>query len=164
MDLNKVIITGRLTQDPELRFVGQGQTPLCEFSLAVNRSFTSNEEKKEEVSFINVQVWGKSAEFVNQYFHKGRQMIVEGRLKQDRWEDKETKTNRSKIFIVSDRCYFMGFDNKDGESDKPEGNTKQNPASSTPANSGQRSLQTPAAAQTADHPDNYDIEGEDIPF
>ena len=106
--LNKVLMMGNLTRDPELRHTPAG-TAVCSFDVASNRSYTGKDgEKQEEVCYITVIVWAKAAENCAQYLKKGRQVLVEGRLQFRSWEDKETKAKRSKHEIVADRVQFLG--------------------------------------------------------
>lgn len=106
--VNRVILIGNLTRDPELRYT-PGGTPVCQFALALNRVWTSKEgEKKEEVSFIDVTVWGRQAETSKEFLSKGRSVFVEGRLTQDRWDDKNTGQKRSKVFVTAERVQFLG--------------------------------------------------------
>ena len=89
--LNKVLLMGNLTRDPELRTTPKG-TAICQFSLAINRSFSlESGEKREEVLFVDCEAWGRTGENVAKYLSKGRPVHVEGRLKLDQWEDKNTK-------------------------------------------------------------------------
>jgi len=113
---NKVILAGNLTRDPELRYTPKG-TAVARITLAVNRTFTSSEggEKKEEVSFVDVDVWGRQAEVIAQYLKKGRPLLVEGRLKQDTWEDKNTKQKQSKLKVVLESFSFIDSGNRGGD-------------------------------------------------
>ena len=104
-DLNKVIIIGRLTRDPELRNIPSG-TAVASFSIASNRSYVVNNEKKEEVSFLNCIAWSKLGELVAQYSKKGQRICVDGRLQQRSWED-QTGAKRSTIEIVADNVQFL---------------------------------------------------------
>jgi single-strand DNA-binding protein len=114
-NFNKVILVGNLTRDPELRYTPKG-TAVARITLAVNRTFTSGEggEKKEEVSFVDVDVWGRQAEVISQYMKKGRPLLVEGRLKQDTWEDKNTKQKQSKLKVVLETFSFLDSGNRGG--------------------------------------------------
>ena len=113
---NKVILMGNLTRDPELRYTPKG-TAVARITLAVNRTYTAGEggEKKEEVSFVDVDVWGRQAEVISQYMKKGRPLLVEGRLKQDTWEDKNTKQKQSKLKVVLESFSFLDSGNRGGE-------------------------------------------------
>ena len=103
--VNRVILAGRLTRDPETRFTPSG-TAVTGFSLAVNRRYRSNNELKEEVSFFDIVVFGKTGETCAEYLSKGRPVLVEGRLRQRSWESDGVK--RSKVEIVADNVQFLG--------------------------------------------------------
>jgi len=104
--LNKVFMIGNLTRDPELRYVPSG-TPVATFGLAVNRTFvTQHGDKKDEVCFVRVVVFGKQAESCSQYLTKGRPVFIEGRLQYRAWEQDGQK--RSILDIVADRVQFLG--------------------------------------------------------
>ena len=111
--LNKVIIMGRLTRDPEMRTVGDVQT--CNFSLACDRDY-KNKDGARDTDFVDIVTWRKTAELVNQYFHKGRMAIVEGRLQIRSWTDKEGNKRRS-TEIVASNVYF-GDSKPRAESDR----------------------------------------------
>ena len=149
---NKVILAGNLTRDPELRYTPKG-TAVARITLAVNRVYTSGEggEKKEEVSFVDVDVWGRQAEVISQYMKKGRPLLVEGRLKQDTWEDKNTKQKQSKLKVVLESFSFIDSNRGDGC-----GAPSARPA---PA-AGSAPAPAPAPDAEADAPH----EGDDVPF
>ncbi len=105
--LNKVFLMGNLTRDPELRYVPSGSA-VANFSVAVNRSYKDNAgEKKEEVSFIRVVVWGKMAEICGEYLTKGRPVLVEGRLKSRSWEAQDGQ-KRSVLEVIASSVQFLG--------------------------------------------------------
>jgi single-strand DNA-binding protein len=105
---NKVILLGNLTRDPELRYTPQGAA-VCEFALALNYVYTNKQtgQKVEEVSFIDLVAWGKTGETIAEYMKKGRQILVEGRLKQDRWEAQDGK-KMSKVRVTVESFQFVG--------------------------------------------------------
>lgn len=104
--LNKVLLMGNLTRDPELRYIPSGQ-PVTSFSIAVNRVYLSQTgEKKEEVSFIRCVVWGKRAEVCNEYLKKGSPVFVEGRLQSRSW-DAQDGTKRSTIEVIAQNVQFL---------------------------------------------------------
>jgi single-strand DNA-binding protein len=106
--LNKVLLMGNLTRDPELRVTPKG-TPICQFSLAINRQFKMESgESREEVIFVDVEAWGKQGETIAKYMTKGRPLYVEGRLRLDQWEDKNTKEKRSRMKVVLEQFQFLG--------------------------------------------------------
>jgi single-strand DNA-binding protein len=104
MNYNKVILVGRLTADPELRYTATG-SPICQFSLANNRSYKQGEEKKEETLFIDVTVWGRLGEQMAGTLCKGSSVLVEGRLRLDRWETAEGQP-RSKHEVVAESIQY----------------------------------------------------------
>lgn len=111
-NLNSVFLMGNLTRDPELRMTPKG-TAICVFSIAINRSFnTESGDKKEEVTYVDIEAWGKTAENVSKYFNKGKPIFVQGRLKLDQWEDKNTKEKRQRLKVVMENFQFIG--GKDG--------------------------------------------------
>ena len=101
--LNKIIVMGRLTHDPELRRTGSG-TPVCSFSIACDRDFKSQSGEKE-TDFFDVVAWRTTGEFVSKDFTKGRMVVVEGRLQIREWQDKEGNKRRS-AEINADNVYF----------------------------------------------------------
>jgi single-strand DNA-binding protein len=107
--LNRALLIGNLTRDPELRYLPNG-TAICELSLAVNskRKDKASGEYIEEVSFFDILAWAKTGENCAQYLKKGRPCLVEGHLKQDRWEDKTSGQKRSKVVIVAENVQFLG--------------------------------------------------------
>lgn len=105
---NKVILIGHLTRDPELKYTN-GQTAVVNIGLAVNHKFrTKGGEDREEVCFVDCTGFGKTAEFINQYFTKGAAILVEGRLKYESWEDKNGGGKRSKHVVLIDQVKFVG--------------------------------------------------------
>ena len=106
---NKVILMGNLTRDPEVRYT-TGGSAVCDITLAVNYQWTDkrSNERKEEVSFIDVTLWGRTAEIAGEYLAKGRPVLIEGRLQQDKWDDKETGQKRSKLKVVADAMQLLG--------------------------------------------------------
>src|SRR5689334_10597257 len=104
---NKVILAGNLTRDPELRYTPKG-TAIARIGLAVNRTWkTETGETKEEVTFVDVDAFGRQAEVISQYMKKGRPLLVEGRLRLDQWEDKNTHQKQSKLKIVLEGFSFL---------------------------------------------------------
>ena len=103
---NKVILVGRLTRDIELRYLNTGSA-LGKTGIATNRKYTANGEKKEEVCFIDITFWGKLAEIANQYLRKGSQVLVEGRLMFETWQDQNGQ-NRSKHSITVENMQMLG--------------------------------------------------------
>ena len=125
---NKVILMGNLTRDPELRYTPKG-TAIAKVGLAVNRVWTNEAgEKKEEVTFVDVDIFGRTAENVGQYMRKGRPILVEGRLKLDQWDDKQSGQKRSKLGVVAETVQFLGNAPGAGESGVPAAPRAPRPA------------------------------------
>ena len=154
---NKVILAGNLTRDPELRYTPSGKA-IAKFALAVNRNWTTETgEKKEEVTFIDVDAFGRQAEVVSQFMKKGRPLLVEGRLRLDQWDDKQTGQKRSRLGVVLESFSFIDSNRgseggEGGESAAP----RSRPAPSRPAS-------TPAPAPSAPE-DSGPPSEDDVPF
>lgn len=105
IELNKVLLAGRLTADPELRYLPSGAA-VCDMRIASGRTYYDKNagERKEETLFINATAWGQSAEFVSKYFNKGKAIFIEGRLKLDEWE--RDGQRHSRISVVAERVQF----------------------------------------------------------
>jgi len=104
---NRVILAGNLTRDPELRYTPKG-TAIAKFGLAVNRTYkTETGENKEEVTFVDITAFARQAEVIAQYMKKGRPLLIEGRLKLDTWEDKNTHAKQSKLNVVLESFTFI---------------------------------------------------------
>lgn len=116
-NLNKVMIIGNLTADPEVRTTPRG-TSLTELRLAVNRvsSGPNDGERREETTFLDVTCWGRTGEVAAQYLSKGRPVFIEGRLQMDTWEDRQTGQKRSRIRIIAENLQLLG-----GRGDAPQG-------------------------------------------
>ena len=116
-NLNKVMIIGNLTADPEVRTTPRGNS-VAELRLAVNRvsSGPNDGERREETTYLDVTCWGRTAEIAGQYLAKGRPVFIEGRLQQDTWEDKQTGQKRSKIRIVAENMQLLGSRENGGQS------------------------------------------------
>lgn len=104
--LNKVLLIGNLTRDPEVRYIPNGKA-VCELRMAISRKFkTTDGQSKEDVCYVNVVVWGVQAENCGKYLHKGSPLLVEGRLQYEEWEKDGKKNNR--LRVVAERTQFMG--------------------------------------------------------
>jgi single-strand DNA-binding protein len=113
--LNKVFLMGNMTRDPELRYMQNGKA-LVSFGLAVSRSWTSPEgEKKEDVCFVDISMFGKRAEIISEYFSKGSPIFIEGRLQFRQWESKEGQ-KRNALRVVAEDFQFIGQTKKQGGS------------------------------------------------
>jgi len=159
---NRVILAGNLTRDPELRYTPKG-TAVVQLSLAVNRKWkTETGESKEEVSFVEVDAFGRQAEVISQYMRKGRPLLVEGRLKQDTWEDKNTHQKMSKLKVVLEQFTFIDSQRPEGQGPS-EGHAPAPRSYSAPP---PRSAPAPAPVPEAPHaePDMPPHEEDDVPF
>lgn len=105
-NLNKVLIMGNLTRDPELRYLPKG-TAVAELGIAVNRRVKINDEWTDETTFIDCTAWGNTAENAAKYLTKGRGVLIEGRLQLDTWEDKQSGQKRSKLKIIAENVQFL---------------------------------------------------------
>lgn len=121
-NLNSVMLMGNITRDIELRYT-PGGTAVCELSIAINRKWKDGSGKLvEEVTFVECELWDKTAEVAAEYLGKGKPIFIQGRLKQESWEDKSTGQKRSKMKVVGERIEFLGK-KEDGES-KPSAGRK----------------------------------------
>jgi single-strand DNA-binding protein len=157
---NKVILVGNLTRDPELRYTPKG-TAVAKIGLAINRVWRDESgANKEEVTFVDVDAWGKQAETISQYLKKGRPILVEGRLKLDQWDDKQTNQKRSRLGVVLEAFQFLDSGGGQGgagfSSDGPSDASRQQarPAATRPA------AAAPPPASDEMPPDAED----DVPF
>ena len=122
---NLVIIAGRLTRDPEVKYIASGKA-VCNFSIANSRFFKDKSgEKKEETSFVEVTCWDKTAEWVGESIKKGRPVLVEGRLKSESWEDKTTGQKRSRTGVSATSVLPLDWD---GEKSESRPTSQQRPA------------------------------------
>jgi len=108
---NLVVLMGNLTRDPEVRFTPSG-VAVASFGLAVNNRYKKDGNVVDEVSFFDVEAWQKTAELCGEYLAKGRPVLIQGRLKQDRWED-DNGNKRSKIKVVATAVQFLGTKEKE---------------------------------------------------
>ena len=146
VDINVVVLVGRLTRDCELKSTPQG-TSVCRFSIAVNRRKRTGDRWEDEVSYFDVVLWGRSAETLTPYLQKGRQVSVEGELRQNRWEQ-EGKTN-SKVEVVANNVQLLG------------GGNQGVPAPNQPTRPESRMESAPNVGPSG--PEAFD-DGDDIPF
>lgn len=114
---NRVTLVGNLTRDPEVKHIGSAGTTVAEFGMAMNSSWTDKATgtKREEVTFVDVTLWARTAEVAAEYLSKGSQVLIEGRLKFDSWKDKQTGANRSKLGVVGERMVMLGTRGARGE-------------------------------------------------
>jgi single-strand DNA-binding protein len=106
VSLNKVLLIGNLTRDPELRYIPSG-TAVADIGLAMGRRWTGQDgQKHEETTFVDVTLWARTAELASEYLHKGDPVFIEGRLQLDQWQDKEGQ-KRSRLRVVGERMQFL---------------------------------------------------------
>ena len=161
-NLNKVMLIGNLTRDPELRVTPKG-TAICTFSLAVNRKFRDESgADREEVTYVDIEAWGKAGENISKYCTKGRPLFVEGRLRLDQWEDKNTKEKRSRMKVVCENFQFLSSGGGGGGGARAEntgGEGGESRYSPPPA----RNPGGAAPARPAGEPKQENLD-EDVPF
>jgi single-strand DNA-binding protein len=155
-NFNKVILAGNLTRDPELRYTPKGMA-IARIGMAINRTWkTETGETKEEATFVEVDAFGRQAEVIAQYMRKGRPLLIEGRLRLDQWEDKNTHQKQSKLKVVLEAFSFIdsrgGGDGGGEARPRPSGPTA--PAPATPAPAGPEPSEPEAPAGEVD----------DVPF
>jgi single-strand DNA-binding protein len=118
-NLNKVLLLGNVTRDPEVRYTPKGSA-VCDLGIAVNRNYTTDSgEKREEVTFVDVTLWGRTAEVASEYLKKGRPVFIEGRLQMDSWDDKQTGQKRSRLRVVAENMQLLGGRPPGGTADTP---------------------------------------------
>ncbi len=172
-NFNKVILLGNLTRDPQLKYL-PSQTPVVEIGLAVSNKYkTASGEEREEVLFIDCNAFGKTAETINQYCQKGRPLLIEGRLKLDTWDDKQTGQKRSKHKVHIDSFTFVGSRDGGGgasggggagagSGDRSQGDDQRPAERAAPRNVPQQAAARPAPEAPFD--DSQQFKDDDIPF
>ena len=131
-DVNKVFLIGRLTRDPELRYIPSG-TAVCKMGLAVSRKYRAKDgELREETLFINVEAWDKTAEYCGERLQKGRPIMVEGSLKSDSWEDKDSGQKRTSINVRARRIQQLDWDDRGGGGPAPKPAPRERPQEDEP--------------------------------
>jgi single-strand DNA-binding protein len=159
---NKVILAGNLTRDPELRTLPSGMA-IAKFGLAVNRVYTTKEgERREEVTFIDIDSFGKQAETISKYCTKGSGLLVEGRLKLDQWDDKNTGEKRSRLGVTLETFTFLGGRGTAGGDAAPAGSSGGYEDSAPPPRRAQSAPARSAAPQPP--PADNGVGDEDVPF
>jgi single-strand DNA-binding protein len=147
--INRVLLGGNLTRDPQVRFLANEQA-VANFGLAINRRFKGSDgQMKDEVTFVDIEAWGRTAELVGQYLTKGRACFVEGRLKLDSWDDKDGQ-KRQKLKVVADSVQFLDSGNRGGGQGAPAGDGEA--AGDAPAPSPKPSRPAPAPANDDEPP------------
>ena len=155
-NLNRVFLMGNLTRDPELRYT-QGGTAIAKFGMAINRNWTSPEgEKKEDVCFVDITAFGRQAEVICEYCHKGRPLFVEGRLQFSQWQGQDGQ-KRSKLEVVAEAFQFIGA--RPGEGKAPAEAEKAGEQAAPPG-----PAEPPAPKPGNPGPDAGKPKKDDIPF
>ncbi len=147
LGFNRVILKGNLTRDPQVRYLQSGSS-VAEIGLAVNRSWFDKQSnsRKEEVTFVDVTLWGRTAELAGEYLSKGSQVLIEGRLQLDSWDDKESGQKRSRLKVVGETLVMLD-------------RRQDDPVASTGGQRGSETGDSPVISQT-----NPLQSGDEIPF
>lgn len=153
--LNKVMLIGNVTRDPELKYTPKGSA-VTDLGLAVNRSYTNQAtgEKVEETTFVDVELWGRLAEIAGEYAKKGRPVFIEGRLRMDSWEDKQSGQKRSRLKVTAEGLQLLG-----GRTGGSSGGHPDDEYSSTPPPAARPPQRQPARQEPPPA-----MEDDDIPF
>ena len=151
-NLNSVMLMGNMTRDPEVKYLPSGMA-IADVSIAVNRTWKSESgEKKEEVTFVGCTAFGRTAEVIAEYFKKGNPIFIQGRLKQESWDDKTTGKKQTKTKVVIESFEFIGGDKKSGAQPQDAAPVRQTP---------------PRAPQSVPRPPAdpaLDADSSDVPF
>ena len=156
---NKVMLMGNLTRDVELRYTPNGNQAVANFGIACNRKFkTQSGEEREEVTFVDCEAWGRTGEIMKEYLSKGRPVFVEGRLKLDQWDDKQTGQKRSRLGVTLESFTFIGG--------RPEGagSGPSAPPASVPGRVSGNRPATPASASAPADGEGVPPDDDDVPF
>ena len=160
-NVNKVMLLGNITRDLEVRYTPKG-TAVCDLGMAVNRIRTGdNGERIEEVTYVDVTLWGRQAELAGQYLSKGRSVFIEGRLQLDQWDDKQTGQKRSRLRVVGENMQFIGGQGGGGSNEGGGGAPRQQSAPSEQQQSPPPSQSNQGGAAAAE---SFDNDEDDIPF
>jgi len=162
-NLNKVMLIGNLTRDPELRYTPKG-TAVADITLAINRIWNNEQNvRQEETIFVEVTLWGRQAELAQQYLSKGRLAYIEGRLQMDTWDDKETGKKRSKLKVIGETLQFLP-DGKGGGSGGASAQPSQQQGGQQQANRPPPQRPGPPQQGASAAPADDFAEEDDIPF
>ena len=155
-NLNKVMLIGNLTRDPEIKYTPKGMA-IAQLGLAINRNWTNDGgEKQEETTFVDVDLFGRLAEIAGEYLKKGRPVYIEGRLRLESWDDKQSGQKRTKMKVVGEQMQLLGSRDGGGSNEGDGGSPER--SASRPAPAGR-----PAASRPPVVPD-LDAADDDIPF
>lgn len=163
-NLNKVLLLGNLTRDPEVRYTPKG-TAVADIGLAINRVWNNEQnQRQEETTFVDITLWGRQAELAQQYLGKGRGVFIEGRLQMDTWEDKASGQKRSKLKVVAENLQFLpdGKGGSGGGFQSAQGGSNYGGAGGGAPRSAPRSAPTASSSAMDDGP--FPDEMDDIPF
>ena len=171
-NLNKTLLMGNLTRDPEVRYTPKG-TAVCDISIAINRSLPPAEEGgewREEVTYVDVTLWGTTAENAGKYLTKGRGVFIEGRLDLETWDDKQTGQKRSKLKVVAESVQYLPSKTSGQAQGQAEASAGSKPTqgqadASTATKPANHKRQVPARKEPKPERDpDLDAEPQDIPF
>ena len=151
---NRVILMGNLTRDPQVRYT-PGGTAVTDIGLAINRTWfdKTTQQKREDVTFVDVTLWGRQAELAGEYPSKGRSVLIEGRLQLDQWDDKETGQKRSKLVVVCENMTMVGgrsSESPQGPSGSPQGGDANPETQFSEPNPAESFQESPQAAAPSD--------------
>jgi single-strand DNA-binding protein len=156
---NKVILLGNLTRDPEVRYTPKGSA-VADLGIAVNRQYTlDNGEKREEVTFVDVTFWGRTAEIAGEYLKKGRPVFIEGRLQLDTWDDKQSGQKRSKLKVIGENMQLLG-----GRGAPGEGGGDEPMSSGAASGGGQFNQRSNRSSTPPPRPGPSEPDDDEIPF
>lgn len=163
-NLNKVMLIGNCTRDPEIRYTPKG-TAVAEVGLAVNRISTTDQgERREEVTFIDVTLWGRQAEIAGEYLKKGRPVYIEGRLQLDTWDDKQSGQKRSKLKVVGENLQLLGSREGGGGAGAASGGGGGEYSEGGYAPPARKPMSKPAPPPRPPADPDLDVGEDDIPF
>lgn len=170
---NKVILVGNLTRDPQVKYT-TGGTAVTEIGLAVNRRWMDKQSNqwKDETTFVDITLWGRTAEIAGEYLAKGRSVLIEGRLQLDTWDDRESGQKRSKLRVVGENMTMLG-----GKGDNPGGggSSGRSQSASSPKNAASEGGHDPSDSgggfspsdedhSSGSHGDSAGPQGDEVPF
>ena len=166
--VNKVILIGNCTRDPEVRYTPKG-TAVADIGMAMNRYFSSDGgEKREETTFVDVTLWGRQAEVAGEYLKKGRPVYIEGRLQLDSWDDKNTGQKRTKLKVVGEQMQLLGSREGGGGSSPQQREENAQSNQSAPESSGGNAQSNQSAPESSEGNDGAqfetDSDEDEIPF
>ena len=162
-NLNKVMVIGNLTRDPEIKYTPKGSA-IADVALAINRSYTTDSgEKRDETTYVDIVLYGRLAEIAGEYLKKGRPVYIEGRLKLDTWDDKQTGQKRSKMRVVGEALQLLGSRDGGRESASNGGGDYEDADRGARRPPPRAEASRPSQNRPPADPD-LDVEHDDIPF